>query len=131
VRPKPWHAELALLSNALIWGVTFQTVKNALSDASPILFVAVRFSLAAIILILLYFRKLDRRMILPGCFVGLLLFARYAFQTAGMRFTSPQNRLSSPDFRFRWYLCLLPSSIGTDRARPNSGVYWLPPLEWD
>lgn len=117
MRPKPWHAELALLGNALIWGVTFQTVKNALADASPILFVAVRFSLAAIVLILLYFRKLDRRMILPGCFVGLLLFAGYAFQTAGLRFTSPSKSafitgLSIP------MVPLLTSLVYRNRPRP-------------
>ena len=81
-------AELALLANALIWGVTFTTVKNALADASPVLFVAVRFSLAAAVLAVIYHRKLDRRTLLPGIAVGSLLFAGYAFQTAGLRFTS-------------------------------------------
>jgi drug/metabolite transporter (DMT)-like permease len=85
------HAELALLGNALIWGVTFTTVKNALADASPILFVAVRFTLAGVALLLLYHRKLDRRMVLPGSIVGLLLFAGYAFQTTGLRFTTPSK----------------------------------------
>lgn len=89
MRPRRWHAELALLGNALIWGFTFQMVKNALADASPVLFVAVRFSLAGILLMLVYVRKLDRRMVLPGGLVGLLLFAGYAFQTSGLRFTTP------------------------------------------
>jgi drug/metabolite transporter (DMT)-like permease len=86
-----WKAELALFANALIWGATFTTVKGALDDASPILFVAVRFSLAAAVLILLYARKLDRRVILPGIGVGSLLFAGYAFQTVGLRFTTPSK----------------------------------------
>jgi drug/metabolite transporter (DMT)-like permease len=91
VTGRRWHADLALGVNALIWGITFQTVKNALPDASPILFVAARFSLAAILLIFIYRRRLDRRMIIPGCLVGLLLFAGYAFQTAGLRYTSPSK----------------------------------------
>ena len=88
---KRLQAELALLLNALIWGATFTTVKNALTDASPILFVAVRFSLAGIVLVLLYVRKLDRRVLLPGSIAGLLLFAGYAFQTTGLRFTTPSK----------------------------------------
>lgn len=91
MRSTRWRADLALGCNALIWGITFQTVKSALADASPIRFVAVRFTLAAILLILIYYRRLDRRMMAPGCFVGLLLFAGYAFQTAGLRFTSPSK----------------------------------------
>jgi drug/metabolite transporter (DMT)-like permease len=83
-----WKADLALLANALIWGATFTTVKGALDDASPILFVAVRFSLAATVLVLIYVRKLDRRTVLPGIAAGTLLFTGYAFQTVGLRFTS-------------------------------------------
>lgn len=86
-----WKAELALVCNALIWGATFVTVKSALADASPVLFVAVRFSLAATVLILIYFRKLDRRTLLPGIAVGSLLFAGYAFQTSGLQYTSPSK----------------------------------------
>jgi drug/metabolite transporter (DMT)-like permease len=82
------QAELGLLLNALIWGFTFTTVKNALVDASPVLFVAVRFTLAGVALLLLYSRKVDRRLLLPGSLVGLLLFAGYGFQTAGLRFTT-------------------------------------------
>lgn len=83
-----WKADLALLANTVIWGATFTTVKDALADASPILFVAVRFSLAAGVLALIYGRRLTRRTLLPGCAVGTLLFTGFAFQTAGLRFTT-------------------------------------------
>jgi drug/metabolite transporter (DMT)-like permease len=85
------RAEFALLVITLIWGITFTTVKNALANASPILFVAVRFSLAAAVLIAIYHRKLDLRTLLPGIAVGTLLFAGYAFQTAGLRLTTPSK----------------------------------------
>ena len=81
-------AEAALLLNTLIWGVTFTTVKNALADASPVLFVAVRFSLAGVVLALLYHRKMNRRLLLPGMAAGSRLFAGDAFQTVGLRFTT-------------------------------------------
>jgi drug/metabolite transporter (DMT)-like permease len=83
-----WKADLALLANALIWGATFTTVKSALADVSPVLFVAVRFSLAAVVLTVIYHRRLSARTLLPGLGVGSLLFAGYAFQTAGLRYTT-------------------------------------------
>jgi drug/metabolite transporter (DMT)-like permease len=83
-----WKADLALLVNTVIWGATFTTVKNALADASPVLFVAIRFSVAATALILIYNRRLDRRTIFPGMAVGSLLFTGYVFQTVGLRFTT-------------------------------------------
>ena len=43
-------AELALLFNAVIWGSTFVLVKNALREISPVLFLAIRFSLATVAL---------------------------------------------------------------------------------
>jgi drug/metabolite transporter (DMT)-like permease len=86
-----WKAELALLANALIWGSTFTMVKDALRDISPILFVAVRFTLAAAVLVLIFYPKLSRHTLLPGFAVGSLLFAGYAFQTAGLRFTTPSK----------------------------------------
>ena len=86
-----WRAELALLVNTIIWGATFITVKNALEDASPVLFVAVRFSLAGLVLALLYHRSLGRRSFLQGLAAGTLLFAGYAFQTVGLRFTTPSK----------------------------------------
>ena len=43
-------AELALLFNTVIWGTTFVLVKSALHDISPVLFLAIRFSLATVAL---------------------------------------------------------------------------------
>jgi len=83
-----WRADLALVANTLIWGATFTTVKDALADASPVLFVAVRFGLASVVLLLIYGRKLNWHTLLPGMAVGSLLFSGYAFQTAGLRFTT-------------------------------------------
>lgn len=88
---KSSKADLALLANAAIWGVTFLVVKDALADASPVLFVAVRFSVAAIVLVAIYLRKVKLRALWRGAIAGLLLFAGYAFQTAGLRFTSPSK----------------------------------------
>ncbi len=40
------RADLALIGNTVIWGATFTLVKTAIGSVSPILFLALRFSLA-------------------------------------------------------------------------------------
>ncbi len=50
-------AELALVGNTIVWGATFTLVKSALGGVSAILFLALRFSLATVVLALI-FRKL-------------------------------------------------------------------------
>ncbi|MGP8244255.1 MAG: DMT family transporter [Bryobacteraceae bacterium] len=86
-------AEAALVWNALVWGATFVLVKNALAGISPLLFLALRFSLATVILLVL-FRGLGKgpytpRSLAAGAVTGTFLFAGYLFQTWGLRLTSP------------------------------------------
>ena len=49
-----WKAELALVFNACLWGATFVLVKSALHEISPVLFLAMRFSLATVALVVLF-----------------------------------------------------------------------------
>ncbi|MFN7993180.1 MAG: DMT family transporter [Bryobacteraceae bacterium] len=87
------RAEAALVFNTLIWGSTFVVVKQALHDVSPILFLALRFSLASLALLLM-FRGLwsgprhPRRSLAGGAIAGALLFSGYAFQTVGLQYTT-------------------------------------------
>jgi drug/metabolite transporter (DMT)-like permease len=85
---KTWRADLALLGNTLIWGVTFVLVKNALHDVSPMVYLAMRFSLAGAALFLIYARKLRRQSILRGAIAGFFLFLGYLFQTTGLQYTT-------------------------------------------
>lgn len=95
VRPR-WSADLALAGIALIWGATFVLVKQALADVSTILFLALRFLLAAAALALAlrgrYAGFLERpKALAGGVLAGLFLFSGYAFQTAGLRYTTPSK----------------------------------------
>ncbi len=78
--------------NTIVWGATFTLVKSALGGVSAILFLALRFSLAALALSLLYrkalFSRFSWKEAAPGLLVGLFLFLGYLFQTQGLRFTS-------------------------------------------
>ena len=85
-------ADAALVWNTIVWGSTFVLVKNALAGISPVLFLALRFSLATAILLVL-FRGLGKgpytgRSLAAGAVTGTFLFAGYLFQTWGLRLTS-------------------------------------------
>ena len=85
-------AEALLVWNALIWGATFVVVRSALAGISPLYFLALRFSLATIALLVL-FRGVgkgarDWKSVGAGVLIGSLLFAGYLTQTLGLRLTS-------------------------------------------
>jgi len=85
-------AEFALLFNTVIWGATFTLVKTALGGISPILFLALRFSLATLALFVL-FRGLGKgkrswQSIGSGFLAGVFLFGGYLLQTQGLRLTT-------------------------------------------
>jgi drug/metabolite transporter (DMT)-like permease len=91
-----WRAEASIAMVAFIWGATFVVVKEALNDASTLVFLALRFSMAAAILAAALWSRLRRpaeagtanREISGGLLCGALLFLGYALQTAGLRLTT-------------------------------------------
>src|ERR1019366_8509884 len=89
-------AEGALLFNVVIWGVTFVLVKRALHEISPGLFLAMRFSLAALAQAALFgvrvrpepgwqARACTTKMLAAGGVIGLFLFAPFLLQTVGLQ----------------------------------------------
>jgi drug/metabolite transporter (DMT)-like permease len=90
------RADLALAAITLIWGTTFVIVKSALADVSPFLFLALRFSLAAVALSLIcrrvfFDKRFGSNFLGPGLLAGSLLFAAYVFQTLGLQLTTPSK----------------------------------------
>jgi len=84
-------AHLLLLAVVAVWGATFALVKDAINDASPLLFNMLRMTMAAIALAIVNhrsLRSLSRRTILSGIVVGIFLAAGYQFQTAGLARTT-------------------------------------------
>lgn len=92
--PRSIKAHLLLVLITLIWGSTFVLIKAALRDSSPLALNAARMGLAALLLAV-YYRKdaarMSRRAFLMGCTVGVFLFLGYAFQTTGLRLTTPSK----------------------------------------
>ena len=84
-------AHILLLGVVAVWGVTFVLVKDALNDASPLLFNLIRMTIAAIALVIInhrHLKNLTRRSLISGLIVGLFLAAGYQFQTAGLARTT-------------------------------------------
>jgi drug/metabolite transporter (DMT)-like permease len=92
--PTRLRAELALAFCTLLWGSTFVVVKNSLDDSSVFVFLALRFTLAGVCMAAFrpqVFRVLQREEIFAGVRLGFFMFCGYAFQTAGLRYTTASN----------------------------------------
>jgi drug/metabolite transporter (DMT)-like permease len=91
------RADLLLVFVCFIWGSTFVVVKDALNDSSTLLFLTLRFILAAVALVLIFSRKTARRAfrvgpaLAAGLLTGAFLFLAYALQTIGLRYTTPSK----------------------------------------
>src|SRR5271156_5070808 len=87
------RADVLLVLCSLLWGSTFVIVKNSLDHVSVFLFLAVRITLAAGLMAAFRPRALRRRLqtdeLLAGAALGFFMFCGYAFQTAGLQYTTP------------------------------------------
>ena len=69
---KKYKGESVLLFATLIWGATFTIIKNALHDASPLIFISIRFSFAALVLLPFLFKEIkniNKPILLGGVFL--------------------------------------------------------------
>jgi drug/metabolite transporter (DMT)-like permease len=91
-RPAGWKVDASLVAVALIWGATFVLVKQALADVSTLLFLTLRFSVAAAALAVIFHKEFRapnaRASALRGAFAGIFLFGGYVLQTSGLKYTS-------------------------------------------
>jgi drug/metabolite transporter (DMT)-like permease len=84
-------AYLALLGVTFFWGFTFPIVQWSLDDSSPILFVAARFAIAALLFPVLFGKKsisFNPQLVKRGLVLGALLCGGYIFQTIGLAHTT-------------------------------------------
>lgn len=84
-------ASFGLLFVTIIWGFAFVVVKNSLDSIPPIWMMVFRFTIAAVCLCIIFFRRLlkcNLKTFIHGIIIGLTLFFAYAFQTIGCKYTS-------------------------------------------
>lgn len=83
---------LALFTAALIWGTSFVVLKSALGNVGTMWTLAIRFTLAAFIMLIPAAKKLRRvkkRTLRGGVLMGMCLAVAYIVQTYGLSYTTP------------------------------------------
>lgn len=85
------RADLILLGVTAAWGLTFPAIKLAIAGISPLAFVAVRFLLSLVVLLLLWRRSFYsgwRGRHREGMVLGAILCSSYLLQAAGLQYTT-------------------------------------------
>lgn len=85
---------LILLSVTAIWGASFILMKNIANAISPLGFLSLRFGVAAIVLCLIFNKKLkefDLRTLGQSSLLALFLISYMVMQIIGLRYTSASN----------------------------------------
>jgi len=91
---KQIKADIFLLFITAIWGSSFTLMKNVLHHIPSYAYLSLRFIIAAIVLMIIFHRKfklLNRRVIVYGCVIGLMLFGGMALQVTGLYYTTASN----------------------------------------
>lgn len=81
-----------MLAATIIWGSSFTVTKWTVGVIPPFTIIALRFSIAAVLLAIIFHRrlkKIDKGYLISGLVIGLCLFSAFAFQTRGISMTMP------------------------------------------
>ena len=106
-----WNSQAAgaaaLLVSALFWATGYLFVKQALYSISPYYLLAVRFTAAGVILMVIFagrLKKMNLGLLRGGIFMGIALFLEFLTYTLGLGQTSP----SKASFIVAGYIIILP-----------------------
>ncbi len=92
LRRKSVLGRLALFGTTLIWGTSFVILKNTLEHVGTFWVLAIRFSVAALLLGLIAGRRrltVDRRCLRGSILLGVFIAMAYIVQTFGLKYTTP------------------------------------------
>jgi drug/metabolite transporter (DMT)-like permease len=121
---KALFADGSMLMIAIIWGFTFPMVKGATENFPVYSFLAVRFAIASVALLLLTWRTLrnvPRKWVVFGLAAGLVNFAGFALQTYGLQTVAPGRTA----FITGLYGALVPLMLAVIGRGKISRVMWL------
>ena len=111
-------ASCGLVLTAAIWGFAFVVVKDSLDYIGAVYMIAIRYSMAAIVMGLVFIKKwrlLNKQYILHGLLSGLFLFIGYTSQTIGCDYTTAGKNA----FITTIYVILVPFVVWiVDKKRP-------------
>jgi len=116
----PTGGRLALLTAAVIWGSSFIVMKDTVDHIPVFQLLAIRFTLAGILLALLFRKRLlssGKSILAHGAVCGMLLLSAYATQTFGLMTTTPGTNA----FLTAVYCVMVPfMAWGFFRKRPTA-----------
>ncbi len=98
---------LALLGSAFLWATAYVFVKQMVAEIPPSYLLALRFSAAALILLVFYSRRLKQitlPMLKAGIWMGIFLFGEFFTFTVGLQYTTA----SRSSFIISGYIILVP-----------------------
>jgi drug/metabolite transporter (DMT)-like permease len=87
-------AEIGLVITAVIWGSGFVASAIALEHYTPYQIMAIRFFVGAVVLLLLFYKKLGqikKSTLIKGTILGVILYLAFALQTVGLVYTTPSK----------------------------------------
>lgn len=88
---KQWSGKIGLLIVAIIWGSGFVASSMALDYFTPFQIIALRFTLAFVASLMIYFKELKKATFdefRKGGTIGIFLFLAFLFQTVGLQYTT-------------------------------------------
>lgn len=91
---KQIRADISLLAITAIWGSSFTLMKNVLDHIPSFAYLSLRFIIAAAVLLVIFYKKfrlINRKALIYGCIIGLMLFGGMALQVSGLYFTTASN----------------------------------------
>lgn len=113
-------AKSAMFLAALIWGSSFLIIKNSVDVMPPFFLMAVRFTIASLLLSIVFYKslkKLDRDYLFGGFIIGIFVFLGYTFQTIGITDTTPGKNA----FLTASYCVIVPFMFwAVNKKRPDS-----------
>ena len=89
-----FKGELLLLITAIMWGSGFVAMAKGLEYFTVFQLMAGRFTLAAILLSVIFYKKLkliNQSILIKGAILGAILFAAFVLQTYGLEYTTPSK----------------------------------------
>lgn len=80
----PKLATFYLFLVAVLWGLTFPLIELCVHDCDPVMFVAMRFFIAALPILPFFLKNLTRQTLLVGGVLGVINLGAFIFQTVGL-----------------------------------------------
>jgi drug/metabolite transporter (DMT)-like permease len=123
-RPRTLAATIGLLALTAVWGSTFVLIKDVVGRMRVVDFLAVRFAVAALAMLVLFARpvwRLSRQQVLRGLLLGLVYGCGQLLQTWGLSLIAP----SVSGFATGMYVVFTPVLAMLLLGQRMAGIVWL------